>query len=326
MPDQKQDAKAGVNGQNCPSEAEIRQESSKAAAKALEAQKKADELKEAAHGAADADERQKLVEEAIDKQIEAESFGKTAKYMRGGTFQGMCVGAGLGTAPGLTLGALTGTIVGGLTSTILGGLGAGLGSLVGWAHGPFWNMGQVIGKGVRKVTGDLPSWKATSEQKKKLEEMIAQANEEEMPGTKELQGIMSDGWDGAKHQGKAWYKTGASYMPGSKPYATGKASDGAWQPKIQAKHDDDPVRASPETVKSVKQASRRSQAQSERQHPNPSSPERGFSTVKRSSGPTATTEARKQPRKLERRSSRPGEDADAAQVKRRKPRKLEVRS
>ncbi|CAK1360105.1 hypothetical protein CB0940_06206 [Cercospora beticola] len=326
MADQKQDPKPQEGAQNGPSEAEIRQESAKAAEKALEAQKKAEELKQAAQGAADADERQKLMEEAIDKQIEAESFGKTAKYMRGGAFQGMCVGAGLGTAPGLTLGALTGTLVGGLTSTILGGLGAGLGSIVGWAHGPFWNMGQVIGKGVRKVTGDLPSWEATDEQKKKLEEMISQANQEEMPGAKELRGMANDGWDGAKHQGKAWYKTGASYMPGSRPYATGKASDGAWQSKIQAKQDDDPVRASPDTVKSVKQASRRSQAQSEQQSTNPTSAQRGSSTMKRASGPTPTTEARKQPRKLERRSNGPGQDADVTQAKRGKPRKLEVRS
>lgn len=179
---------------NGPSEAEIRQESSRAAEKALAAQNKANELKEAAKGAGDADERQKLMEQAIDKQIEAESLGKTAKYMRGGAFQGMCVGAGLGTAPGLTLGTLTGTIVGGLTSALLGGLGAGVGGLVGWAHGPFWNVGEVLGKGIRKVTGDLPSWKATEDQKKKLEEMIAQANKEEMPGTKELKSMAKDGW------------------------------------------------------------------------------------------------------------------------------------
>ena len=311
---QGEDPQAEGNG---PSEAEIKQESSKAAEKALQAQKKADELKEAAKGAGDADERQKLMEEAIDKQIEAESLGKTAKYMRGGAFQGMCVGVGLGTAPGLGLGTLTGTIVGGVTSTILGGLGAGIGGLVGWAHGPFWNMGSAIGKGVRKITGDLPSWKATDDQKKKLEEMIAQANKEEMPGKKELEGIANDGWDGAKHQGKALYKTGASYMPGSRPNATGKAQDGAWQSKIQAKQDDEPVRASPETVKAVKQASRSAQDTNSR-----TSEQRRTSTASQQEQPRI----RKQPRKLERRSDDSGQDAKSTKSEQRRPRKLEVRS
>ncbi|KAI5360652.1 hypothetical protein Slin15195_G085680 [Septoria linicola] len=323
MSSQKQQSQPTSRESNGPSKAEIRQESSKAAEKALEAQQKADELKQAAHGAADADERQKLMEQAIDKQIEAESLGKTAKYMRGGAFQGMCVGAGLGTAPGLTLGTLTGTIVGGLTSTLLGGLGAGLGGLVGWAHGPFWNMGEVIGRGVRKVTGDLPSWKASDDQKKKLEEMIAQANDEEMPGTKELKSMANDGWDGAKHQGNAWYKTGASYMPGSRPYNSGKAQDGAWQSKINAKQDDEPVRASPETVKSVKQASRSAQNQTPQQAPR--------KAVNKDSDPASQesqqdSQARKQPRKLERRSGDIGTDTKDSTAKSRKPRKLELRS
>lgn len=205
----------GTQQNNGPSEAEIREESSKAAEKALKAQQAASDLKQAAQGAGDADERQKLMEEAIDKEIEAESLGKMAKYMRGGGFQGMAVGAGLGTAPGLTLGALTGTLVGGLTSVILGGLGAGVGGLVGKAHGPFWNMGEAIGKGIRKITGDLPSWSATPEQKQKLEEMISQAGQEKMPGQKELTSMVSDGKDAATHQGKSWYNSGSQYLPGS---------------------------------------------------------------------------------------------------------------
>lgn len=306
---------------NGPSEAEIRQESSRAAEKALAAQNKANELKEAAKGAGDADERQKLMEQAIDKQIEAESLGKTAKYMRGGAFQGMCVGAGLGTAPGLTLGTLTGTIVGGLTSGLLGGLGAGVGGLVGWAHGPFWNVGEVLGKGIRKVTGDLPSWKATEDQKKKLEEMIAQANKEEMPGTKELKSMAKDGWDGAKHQGNSWYQTGASYMPGSRPDATGKAHDRAGQSNGSTKQDDEPVRASPDTVQAVRQASTHSHDTGSPQPDTALKP--GATKTNTSSKPSQadSAHARKQPRKLERRSN-----GSSLQPEQRKPRKLEVRS
>lgn len=315
---QQQQPKSPGNG---PSEAEIRQESSQAAEKALAAQNKANELKEAAKGAGDADERQKLMEQAIDKQIEAESLGKTAKYMRGGAFQGMCVGAGLGTAPGLTLGTLTGTIVGGLTSALLGGLGAGIGGLVGWAHGPFWNVGKVLGKGIRKVTGDLPSWKATEDQKKKLEEMIAQANKEEMPGTKELKSMAKDGWDGAKHQGTSWYQTGASYMPGSGPDATGKAQDRAGQSNGSAKQDDEPVRASPDTVQAVRQASTHSH---DTGSPKPdTAPNPGVTKTNTSSKPSQADSAqvRKQPRKLERHSN-----GSSLRPEQRKPRKLEVRS
>lgn len=90
------DAASGQGKENVVDENEVRQESSKAAEQAQKAQKKANDLREAAHGAADADERQKLLEQAIDKEIEAESFGKTAKYLRTGTFQGMAAGTGLG--------------------------------------------------------------------------------------------------------------------------------------------------------------------------------------------------------------------------------------
>ncbi|EME88536.1 uncharacterized protein MYCFIDRAFT_213325 [Pseudocercospora fijiensis CIRAD86] len=208
--------------QNGPSEAEIRQESSKAAQKAIEAQQKANELKQAAHGAADPEERQELMERAIDKQVEAESFGKTAKYMRRGAFQGMAVGAGLGSAPGLTLGVLTGTLVGGVTSTITGGLGAGIGALVGWIHGPFWNIGEVIGGKVKDVTGSIPGKKATEEQKQTLEKMIGQIHEEDMPSTEDLRGMANDAWSGAKERGTTWSRSAATYMPGSRANATGK--------------------------------------------------------------------------------------------------------
>ncbi|KAF2014325.1 hypothetical protein BU24DRAFT_451409 [Aaosphaeria arxii CBS 175.79] len=183
--------------ENTISDQQVRQESSKAASQSLTAQKKATELKNAAAGAGDADERQKLMERAIDQQIEAESLGKTAKYMRSGTFQGMAVGTGLGVAPGASLGALTGTLVGGVTSTITGGIGGGIGAAAGALHGPFWNLGEVAGKGIQKVTGNLPGWEATEEQKKTLEKMIGQISEEDMPSQEELTGMSKDGKDGS---------------------------------------------------------------------------------------------------------------------------------
>jgi hypothetical protein len=143
---------ASSDNKNVVSDKEVRKESSKAANQAISAQRKAKELKQAAAGAGDPNERQKLMEQAIDAQIQAESFGKTAKYMRSGTFQGLAVGTGLGVAPGATLGALTGTLVGGVTSTITGGLGGGIGAAAGAMHGPIWNIGEVAGKGIQVRT------------------------------------------------------------------------------------------------------------------------------------------------------------------------------
>jgi hypothetical protein len=181
---------------------EVRQESSKAANAAMNAQKKAKDLKEAAAGAGDPDERQKLMEQAIDAQIEAESFGKTAKYLRSGTFQGAAIGTGLGVTPGATLGALTGTLVGGITSTITGGLGFGIGAAAGTLNGPFWNLGELAGKGVRKFTGDLPGWVASAEQKQALERMMGQIQEEDMPDEAELKRLHEEG--GAAMPDEGW--------------------------------------------------------------------------------------------------------------------------
>jgi hypothetical protein len=310
-----------------PSDAEVRQESAKAAQKALEAQRKADELRAAANGAADPDERQKLMEEAIDRQIEAESLGKTAKYMRKGAFQGMAVGAGLGTAPGLTLGVLTGTLVGGVTSSLLGGLGAGLGGLVGWAHGPFWNMGEAIGKGIRKVTGDLPGWKATEEQKKQLEKMIGQVNAEEMPGARELKGMAVDSRDAAQHQGRSWYNSAASYLPGSQPFASGKAGDGAWQSKNGAKLQDEAERTDERTDERTVKAVREEKGPSRTRKSQEKSSDKDEGGGGHEPARSNESQPRKQPRKLEQRSSTPtGQGRTVSPAVKRNPRKLEIRS
>ena len=95
--------KADENG---ASEEEVRQESSKMAKQAKESQDKATELLQAAAAAGDPEEREKLMKEALEQQMQSKAMGKTARYLRSGTFQGMAVGAGLGVAPGASLGAI----------------------------------------------------------------------------------------------------------------------------------------------------------------------------------------------------------------------------
>ncbi|KZM22370.1 Glutathionyl-hydroquinone reductase [Ascochyta rabiei] len=210
MATEKNEPKPKEPNTNGVSEEDARKESSKVAKQATEAQKKATELMEAAAAAGDPDERQKLMEQALEQQIQSKSLGKTAKYLRSGTFQGMAVGAGLGIAPGASLGAITGTLVGGVSSTALGGLGAGIGAATGALHGPFWDLGKGAGKGIQKITNNLPGWKATESQKKQLEKMIGQINEQETPGKDELESWTSEG---ASDDQKEAMETAKSAMP-----------------------------------------------------------------------------------------------------------------
>ncbi|KAF2854180.1 hypothetical protein T440DRAFT_486779 [Plenodomus tracheiphilus IPT5] len=271
---------------------EVRQESSKAADASLQAQKRANELKKAAAGAGDADERQKLMEQAIDAQIEAESFGKTAKYMRSGAFQGLAMGTGLGVAPGATLGAITGTLVGSVSSTLLGGIGGGIGAAAGAINGPFWDLSKLAGKGIRKVTGDLPSWAASDEQKKSLEKMLEQVNDQDMPDTEELKGLVKDGGGAAMDEG--WLKKMKSYLPsmpslpgfgGSKEHGNGKEQD-----------------------------------------PGPKDETEEASTSNADSSSKPDDQPRKKPPKLQVKPHPEKESPDNSSSEKRKPRKLETRS
>jgi hypothetical protein len=278
--------------QNAIPDEEVRQESSKAANQALEAQKKAKKLKNAAAGAGDPDERQKLMEQAIDAQIEAESFGKTAKYMRSGAFQGLAVGAGMGVAPGASLGALTGTLVGGVATTLTVGLGGGIGAAAGALHGPFWNLGEVAGKGIKKATGiNSWGWDATSEQKKVLEKMIGQIKEEDMPEEEEL-GSWAESAKGTAPSMPSLPSIGRTRKSNQEQ---GNGTDAAKR-----------KREASETHpgKRYPQRTRDSQQQ---QQPQSQAPQRAPGKK--------TGNSQKKPRKLERRSGRD-----------KKPRKLEVRS
>ena len=160
---------------------ERKQEAANAARKAEYCKRKAKELIDAAKAAGDPDERQKLLNEALNKEVEAETFGKTAKWLQTGAFQGMLAGTGLGGGIGVWLGIVTGTLVGGTTGTITGGIGAGVGLGIGALHGPWFKVGDAMGNTLRKVTGDIPGWKATKKQKETLEDMIDGVSKAEVP-------------------------------------------------------------------------------------------------------------------------------------------------
>ncbi|EMC99395.1 hypothetical protein BAUCODRAFT_104435, partial [Baudoinia panamericana UAMH 10762] len=206
MAGQKKDAESGG-----PSDQECKQESSKAAQKAQELQKQSKDLSQAAAGAVDPEERQKLLKDSLNKQVEAESFGKVAKYLQSGTVQGLLAGSGLGVGTGATLGTITGTLVGGLTSILTGGVGGAVGTGVGALNGPFIKLGDIAGSGIQKVTGNIPGWEATEQQKGTLEKMLNGVKDTEMPNDEEL-GKLSSG-AGVAEEGRSWASSASSYLP-----------------------------------------------------------------------------------------------------------------
>lgn len=94
-------------------------------------------LKDNAAKASDPKERQRMLQEAYDREIEANGQSKMARRMQSGAWQGAAGGAGIGGGVGMGLGTVVGTLVGGvvtLPTTALGGL---IGAGVGGIHGPF---------------------------------------------------------------------------------------------------------------------------------------------------------------------------------------------
>lgn len=196
---QKQQAKqkgdSTSNAKMAIPEDEIKRNSGVTASMALQAAQKAWELRQAANAAGDPNAREEILAKAINKEIEAESFGKAAKYTRSGAFQGLAAGAGLGVQPGVTLGKLTGALVGGVVATVTGLLGGGVGSVYGAISGPFWDLGEMASKGVRSIVGDFPNWKSTPAQKKALEKMVMQTRETQAPTKEELEQMKADAPD-----------------------------------------------------------------------------------------------------------------------------------
>ncbi|KAG9993661.1 hypothetical protein KCU78_g18781, partial [Aureobasidium melanogenum] len=205
----------GANGQQGISEHDIKQNSGVSASMALQATQKAWELRQAAMAAGDADAREATLAKAVNKEIEAESFGKAAKYAQSGAFQGLAAGAGLGVQPGVTLGKLTGALVGGTVSTVTGLLGGGIGSVYGAMHGKIWDMGEMASHGVQGVVGDfLPDWKSTPAQKKALDKMVMQTKETQAPSKEELEKMKNDMPDKAPSSWSQSAKDMTSYLPG----------------------------------------------------------------------------------------------------------------
>ncbi|KAH8722631.1 hypothetical protein GQ44DRAFT_355053 [Phaeosphaeriaceae sp. PMI808] len=184
-----------ANNQPAIPDHEIKQNAGVSAGLALQAAQKAWELRQAANAAGDPDAREEILAKAINKEIEAESFGKAAKYTRSGAFQGLAAGAGLGVQPGVTLGKLTGALVGGVVATVTGLLGGGVGSVYGAINGPFWDLGEMASHGVRGIIGDFPNWKSTPAQKRALEKMVMQTKETQAPTQEELEQMKAEAPD-----------------------------------------------------------------------------------------------------------------------------------
>lgn len=329
-------------------EAERKQEFPNAADKALAAQTEANKLTHAAAAAGDPEERQKLLNRALNKEIEAQSFGKTVKYLNSGAFQGLITGSSIGVG----LGIVTGTLVGGVGGLVTGGLGAGVGALTG----PFFKLGDVagslglgemVGDGVRKMTGTLRDCNATPEQKRQLEKMVGQANEQERPSENELK-AMSSGQAGAGASAGDSWKDYAPVKASSPVGTSGKNAQQAQSHAAQGSESEMPSTAQSSRTSSMHTTTRSSADQSQ---PASSVASVGDCISAASLQHANLAQAKKRPRKLEHRratsptsqtmSTAENEDVSnlqrrsgspqyttlaAASAKRRYPRKLEIRS
>ncbi|KAI7164214.1 hypothetical protein KC349_g906 [Hortaea werneckii] len=96
---------------------------------------KANALKDKAMKCLNPAERKKMLQEAYDKEVEANGQSVWARRMQSGVWQVGGAGAGIGGGLGMGLGAVVGSVVGGVVSlptTALGGLvGAGVGGITG---------------------------------------------------------------------------------------------------------------------------------------------------------------------------------------------------
>jgi hypothetical protein len=209
------------------------------------------------------------LKQKVDQEVKAETFGKTAKWIQtSGSFQGFAAGSGLGIGLGAVVGTLTGTLVGGPTGLITGGIGAGIGKL----HGPFVNISDWGLDKIRGITGDLPGWEATAEQKKTLEKMCGQVAETEAPGPEELENIAGNVSGGTNEEAAqmvssvqdtsdSWKKTAGSYVPtwagGESKEETDKQQKPAASKQLPQKSTPKPsapAKSSPENAKQTQHA------------------------------------------------------------------------
>ncbi|CAE7031561.1 hypothetical protein CFE70_004449 [Pyrenophora teres f. teres 0-1] len=317
---------AGAQECNIP-EHEIKQNAGVSASMALQAGQKAWELRQAAHGAGDAKAREEILAKAINKEIEAESFGKAAKYTQTGAFQGLAAGAGLGVQPGVTVGKLTGALVGGLVSTVTGLLGGGIGSVYGAMSGPFWDLGEMASQGVQGVVGDfLPDIKSTPSQKKALEKMIMQTKETQAPSKEELEQMKNDAPDQMPQSWSQSAKDMTSWRPKMPSMPSAKGVGGAlglggvgaamnpWGGKAEDQKQQDSSQLKQQPQKQAQKVSSQKkqqpqhpqqqtkQAQSQQPNPAPQQPAQQSATQNQPQQPTEPKEA---PKPEKPRSQRP---------------------
>jgi hypothetical protein len=239
----------------------------------------------------------------------------------------------LGVGLGAAVGTLTGTLVGGPVGLITGGIGAGIGKL----HGPFVNISDWGLDKLRGITGDLPGWKATEEQKKTLEKMCGQVAETEAPSPEELENIAGNAAGGTNEEAAqmvssvndtkdSWKKSAGSYVPewAGGPKAEEKPADDEKQQKpsgssgkatpvgkTTASKDSTPSKSAPKDAKQSQSSGPRKLGKPITST-NGSTPQKSSSTPKQpSSGDQAskrdsaspTNQIKKKPRKLETKSA-----------------------
>jgi hypothetical protein len=330
------------------SEEQRQREAQQAAQTAMEARKKADYYAAALAGAGDPDERQELINKKLEQEMKAETFGKTAKYIQtSGSFQGFAAGAGLGVGLGAVLGTLTGTLVGGPVGLITGGIGAGVGKL----YGPFVNVAEWGGNKLRSITGDLPGWKATEDQKKALEHMCGFINDEECPSPEELESIAGDRaaeasqmYSDGKATGKEWKQNATdAWSNGKKTWSDGKKNaTEAWSSATGGgdanKGQQAKVKPSPSSVPSKPKDGKSGPPKLGKPASKPASTPSKTDQPARSdsASPANETKEKKKPRKLEPRSNGTSQGtanstgaskpASSASTPKRAPKKLETRS
>ncbi|KAK4555539.1 hypothetical protein LTR86_007292 [Recurvomyces mirabilis] len=154
-------------------------------------------------------ERQRLIQEAYDKELQANGQSKWAKRLTSGPWQGGMGGAGIGGGVGMGIGTVVGTLVGSvaaLPTTAIGGL-VGVG--VGGIHGPFVKLNQQKAKEVAEKM----------KKEGKSEEEIAEAIKAEA-GEGLADGAMADAnGDEGGHP-----DTGSTHTGSSRQHSGGKSA------------------------------------------------------------------------------------------------------
>ncbi|KAK5704625.1 hypothetical protein LTR17_021719 [Elasticomyces elasticus] len=196
MPDQKQLVK--VLGDKAPDTPEKEQLMQALAAheNANGLLQRALSLKDTAMKAMNPQERQRMMQEAYDKEVEANGQSKWARRLQSGPWQGGAGGAGIGAGVGAGLGTVIGTVVGGvaaLPTTAVGGL-VGMG--VGGITGPFVKLNQDKAKAVAERE------KAKGKSDKEIVEAVKQEAGEEVKD-EEAEGDAESGALSQPEQGSA---------------------------------------------------------------------------------------------------------------------------